>query len=115
MNKAFGFIRHTTLLFVILAGGISAVLFSVKYQVHELEDNHARLLKELDQERRALHVLNAEWATLNDPRRLQNLANEHLGLAPVPPRQVVHPDAVLDIPLRDMTFGEEAKVEEGVQ
>ncbi|MEG3618811.1 hypothetical protein V5T82_10125 [Magnetovibrio sp. PR-2] len=107
MNKAFGYIRHTTLLFVILAGGISAVLFSVKYQVHELEDNHTRLLKELDEERRALHVLHAEWATLNDPRRLETLASEHLGLEPVPPRQVVHPDAVLNIPMREMTFGEE--------
>ena len=106
MKKAFGFIRHTTLLFVILAGGISAVLFSVKYQVHELEDTHTRLLKELDEERRALHVLRAEWATLNDPRRLENLASEHLGLEPVPPRQVVRPDAVLDIPMREMTFGE---------
>ena len=115
MSKAFGFIRHTTLLFVLLAGGISAVLFSVKYQVQELEDNHTRLLKELDQERRALHVLHAEWATLNDPRRLQNLASEHLGLEPVPPRQVVRPDAVLDIPMREMTFGEDELAEEDAQ
>ncbi|MCW8916063.1 MAG: hypothetical protein OQK24_09445 [Magnetovibrio sp.] len=109
MSKRSGLMRHTTMLFVLLAGGISTVLFSVKYQVHELEDSHARLVKELGEERRALHVLNAEWATLNDPRRLELLAVEYLGLQPIPPRQVVRPDAMLDIPVRELTFGEETQ------
>ena len=78
------FLRHTTVLFLLLAGGISMVLFSVKYQVHDLESQYKRLSSELEVERRALHVLHAEWATLNDPKRIEPLASEYLGMGPVP-------------------------------
>ncbi len=112
MSKRSGFLRHTTVLFLLLAGGISMVLFSVKYQVHDLEDEHSRLVRELEDERRALHVLHAEWATLNDPARIQALASEHLNMQPIQPKDVVGADAVLDIPLRDIEFNESG---EGVQ
>jgi len=115
MSKRSGFLRHTTVLFLLLAGGISMVLFSVKYQVHDLEDEHKRLSRELDDERRALHVLRAEWATLNDPRRIQELARQHLDMQPVAPAQVVGPEAVLAIPMREIVFGEEATKREGMQ
>lgn len=117
MSKRSSLMRHTTLLFMLLAGGISMVLFSVKYQVQGLEDEHKRLSRELEDERRALHVLRAEWATLNDPRRIEELAALHLGMGPIPPAQVVGPDAVLDIPERAIVF-DEAKPDqsgEGVQ
>lgn len=104
MTKTSGLLRHTTALFLLLAAGISMVLFSVKYQVHDLEDEHKRLLRELDDEQRALHVLRAEWATLNDPKRIEELAAQHLGMVPVQPAAVVTKDAVLDIPLRDTVF-----------
>jgi len=113
MNKrsGSGFLRHTTVLFLLLAGGISMVLFSVKYQVHDLEDEHKRLVGELEDERRALHVLQAEWATLNDPRRIQVLASEHLAMTPIAPHTVVGPDAVLSIPVRELVFDEAAPAE----
>lgn len=98
--KRSSFLRHTTVLFLVLAGGISMVLFSVKYQVHDLEDEHKRLVRELDDERRALHVLRAEWATLNDPARIRTLAQDHLGLGPVAPAQVLAAEGVRAIPAR---------------
>ena len=98
--KRSSFLRHTTVLFLLLAGGISMVLFSVKYQVHDLEGEHKRLVRELDDERRALHVLRAEWATLNDPARIRLLAAEHLGLEPMSPDQVLGVDGVRAIPAR---------------
>ena len=94
------FLRHTTVLFLLLAGGISMVLFSVKYQVTDLEEEQKRFVGELDDERRALHVLRAEWATLNDPERIRELAQVHLGLVPIRPRQVVGLDGVQAIPVR---------------
>lgn len=98
--KRSSFLRHTTVLFLLLAGGISMVLFSVKYQVHDLEAEHKRLVRELDDERRALHVLRAEWATLNDPARIRTLAEDHLGLEPIRPDQVLGVDGVQAIPAR---------------
>lgn len=115
MNKRSGFMRHTTVLFLLLAGGISMVLFSVKYQVHDLEAEHKRLSNELQDERRALHVLRAEWATLNEPKRIQELAVLHLDMQPVPPVQVVGPDAMLSIPVRAIVFDEINKDGEGTR
>ena len=104
MNKRSGFLRHTTVLFLLLAGGISMVLFSVKYQVHDLEAEYSRLSTALDEESRSLHVLRAEWATLNDPKRIEELASQYLDMHPIPPRQVVGPDEMLSIPVREIVF-----------
>ena len=108
-------LRHTTVLFLLLAGGISMVLFSVKYQVHDLESQYKRLSGELEDERRSLHVLRAEWATLNDPKRIEALAAQYLDMSPVPPRHVVGPDAMLNIPVREIIFDDPAEHGEGVQ
>ena len=96
------FLRHTTALFLVLAGGLSMVLFSVKYQVHDLEAEHQRLVKELDEERRALHVLRAEWANLNDPARIKKLAEQHLGMNAMQPYQVIGMDGLKNIPLKEV-------------
>jgi len=109
MNKRSGLLRHTTVLFLLLAGGISMVLFSVKYQVHDLEAKYSRLNKELDDESRSVHVLRAEWATLNDPKRIEELASQYLDMQPIPPHQVVGPDAMLTIPVREIIFDGKAK------
>lgn len=101
-KKRTAFLRHTTALFLLLAGGISMVLFSVKYQVHDLESEHKRLSRELHDERRALHVLRAEWATLNDPERIRELAQVHLGMVPLLPQQVMGLDGVGAIPIREL-------------
>ena len=99
------FLRHTTVLFLLLAGGLSMVLFSVKYQVHDLEAEQGRLVKELDEERRSLHVLRAEWANLNDPKRIRELAHLHLGMTVTKPAQVLTLDGLRDIPLRETNVG----------
>jgi len=81
-------IRHTTLLFVLLACALSLALFSVKYQVQDLEGELSGLERSIAGERQAIHVLKAEWSHLNDPSRLDGLAREYLGMKPVAPEQV---------------------------
>ncbi len=95
------FLRYTTVLFLLLAGGISLVLFSVKYQVLDLEGTQQRLKRELGSERRALHVLRAEWAQVNNPARLRALAIKTLGMGPIRPSQVMDVGAVKAIPRRE--------------
>jgi len=81
--------RHTTLLFLLFAGALSVVLFSVKYQVQDLEQEMVGLNKSITDERQSLHVLQAEWSHLNDPDRLSSLAERLLGMKPVDPARMV--------------------------
>ena len=80
--------RRTTVLFVFLAAALSLALFSLKYQVQDLADEFAGLNRSILAERRAIHVLAAEWSYLNDPVRLGALAARHLGLRPVESEQL---------------------------
>ncbi len=80
--------QRTTVLFVFVAGALSLALFSLKYQVQDLEDEFVGLNRSILAERRATHVLEAEWSYLNDPVRLGALAARHLGLRPVESEQL---------------------------
>ncbi len=80
--------RRTTVLFILLAAALSLALFSLKYQVQDLEDEFVGLNRSISAERRAMHVLEAEWSYLNDPARLGALAARHLGLRPVESEQL---------------------------
>jgi len=82
--------RHTTLLFLLIAGAISIALFSVKYQVQDLEDELSKLNKSISLEVQSIHVLNAEWSLLNNPERLEKLARWHLGMRPITTNQMTN-------------------------
>lgn len=68
---------------------LGIILFQVKYTVLDLENMHKQLRRDIAQEYEAIHVLNAEWAYLNDPARLKTLAAKHLSLAPITGQQLV--------------------------
>ena len=74
------------ILFALLASG----LYLVKYEVQGLKDRNDALLAELEAERLAHDLLQAEWAYLNRPSRLQELADKHLKLVPMQPGQMAH-------------------------
>lgn len=82
---------------VVLIGGLAFGLFQVKHAVQRLEDELATLNRDLLASEEATHVLRAEWAYLNRPERLAELAGRHLDLAPATPRQVGGVDT---LPLR---------------
>ena len=63
-------------------------LYLVKYTVQDVQRDVAVLESELENERESLHLLNAEWAYLNRPERLQALADSHLALTPLDSRQI---------------------------
>ena len=84
--------RHTAILALLLAGALSLVLFSVKYQVQDLEEEIGQLNRSIIADQQAIHVLKAEWSHLNDPVRLRDLSVRHLGLGAVEPEQLGHLD-----------------------
>ncbi|MBY0354603.1 MAG: hypothetical protein K2Q12_02610 [Rickettsiales bacterium] len=55
----------------------------VKYVVGDVRRDVTQLEHQLAQEQIKIHVLQAEWAHLNRPERLQALGEQHLALVPV--------------------------------
>ena len=81
-------IRPATLLIALLAVSLSLTLFTVKYQVQDMEDRLVGLNRSITDDRQAIHVLKAEWSYLNEPSRLRILAERYLGLTAIDSRQV---------------------------
>ncbi len=63
-------------------------LYLVKYSVADVQRDVVKMKTELASEKESLHLLNAEWAYLNRPDRLRELADKHLDLAPLDSRQI---------------------------
>ncbi|WP_425405955.1 cell division protein FtsL [Hwanghaeella sp.] len=84
------------LVWVTLCVASGFALFSIAFAVEDLESELAAINSDIEREREALHVLEAEWTYLNRPDRIEDLANQLLPhLAPPTIEQLV---AMEDIP-----------------
>jgi hypothetical protein len=98
-------IRPGTLLWLGLVALAGFGLFQLKYRVQGQEQELAHLFRQIQNDRDQIQVLRAEWAHLNDPHRLADLARRYLDLAPVAGVQIVRFDA---LPPRPTPMVEEA-------
>ena len=80
--------RGMTILWILLSGAVVVSLFTLKYQVQELEKELAGLNRQIYENQESIHVLKAEWTYLLDPTRLRELAEKHLNMRSVQPNQV---------------------------
>ncbi|MBW7851165.1 MAG: energy transducer TonB [Rhodospirillales bacterium] len=87
-------IRGMTALWTALAVIIGIGLFLLKYEVSELHSELAGINQEIYDNKEAIHVLKAEWSYLNDPDRLRDLNDRHLGLVPIPPARIASLDTL---------------------
>ncbi len=88
--------KRRSIIIVTVALGVAAIgLYELKYKVAQLEADAARLAGELAKERQAIHVLSTDWAYLNRPEYLAELAEEHLDLVPLDADRIV---AAQDLP-----------------
>lgn len=81
--------RRSTTLFCLLALLVSFILFKVKYEVVEIEQRLSQTLKQIQREEETIHILRAEWSHLNEPQRLQKLAEAYLDIGPIKTDQIV--------------------------
>ncbi|HTI88005.1 MAG TPA: hypothetical protein VL966_15480 [Alphaproteobacteria bacterium] len=88
---------RATLFWSFLAALVGFGLFHVKYQVQALEDRLAKLNRDIVREQAQVHVLRGEWAYLNRPERIEELASRHLQLAPPKATQI---GSIADLPMR---------------
>lgn len=58
-------------------------LTRVKYAVGDVKRDVHQLEQQLEEEQAKMHVLQAEWAHLTRPERLEALNEQHLALIPV--------------------------------
>jgi hypothetical protein len=89
--------RPSTVLWIALAGGVGVGVYQLKHRVQALEDDLFRLNRSIVQEQDSIHVLRAEWAYINQPQRLEALAQRHLSMQVMTPTQM---GQVADLPRR---------------
>lgn len=87
-------IRLGTLLWLALVAIAGFSVFKVSYHVQAQEQELTRLDHQIQRDRDEIQVLHAEWAHLNEPDRLADLAKRHLDLAPVAGIQIVRFDVL---------------------
>ncbi len=63
-------------------------LYMVKYKVRAIKSEVAAAERQLIEEKRNLHVLNAEWTYLNQPARLRALSAKYLDVKPIRGQQI---------------------------
>lgn len=100
--------RRMMILATITLGVAAVGVYELKYDVAQLEADAARLAGELAKERQALHVLATDWAYLNRPEYLAELAEEHLDLVPMDADRIV---AAHDLPRRIPPTSELAEID----
>ena len=77
-----------TVLWACLAGLMGSTLFFIKHEVKDLEGRLASVHHDIQRNQEDIHVLKAEWSFLNDPTRLHDLAERHLGMKQMGPTQI---------------------------
>jgi hypothetical protein len=91
MMRTFNVLAVATLI------GSATAAYSVKYETILVSEKMRKRELELQREKDAIAVLQAEWQVLNRPARLQALAPPEAGMQPLSARQIIR---VADIPQR---------------
>ncbi len=89
--------RLTGILGLVVAAVAALFLFTVKQEVRQMEDDLRAVHRDILDQQEAIQVLETEWSYLNQPARIADLAQRHLGLQPISATRIVRLD---DLPLR---------------
>lgn len=81
-------IRLGTFVWLAILTMIGVGLYQVELGVLAKESELKQINRQIDANREATHVLEAEWSYLNDPTRLADLARRYTDLAPATPTQI---------------------------
>ncbi len=87
----------TTFLWLSLTIFISLALYHTSYKTEELDRSLRALNRQIEAERRSLHVLKAEYVFLTNPSRIEEVARKHLALQPTQPRQITQLSRLKDV------------------
>jgi len=91
-------IRLASLFWLALVAATGFATFKVKYAVKDIEEELNRVRKQTVAEHQEIHLLRAEWTTLNQPERLADLNRRILSLTALAPKQLQR--TIEDVALR---------------
>jgi hypothetical protein len=91
-------IRLGTFIWLALLTLIGVGLYQVELGVLAKEAELKQINRQIDANREAMHVLDAEWSYLNDPTRLADLARRYTDLTPATPTQIADFDRLAPRP-----------------
>lgn len=91
-------IRWSDLMCCALIVAASYGLYMVKWEVHDLRRYNHEVEEQISQQKEALDILGAEWAYLNRPNRLRDLAVKYLALQPEAGQQMVDIAKLAEVP-----------------
>jgi hypothetical protein len=93
-------IRLASLFWLALVAATGFATFKVKYAVQDIEEELNRVRKQTVAEHQEIHLLRAEWTTLNQPERLADLNRRILSLTALAPKQLQR--TIEDVALRSL-------------
>ena len=79
-------------LLIAVVSGIG--MFMLKYRVIEKEEELARIHRQIAFDKREIHMLKGDWASLNDPERLRTLVEQQTNYRPIKADQVINSEWV---------------------
>lgn len=89
--------RVINLLVIAALFAAASYVYKIKFESTRQAERIAKLRTEIRQEQDTIATLRAEWARLDSPMRIQELAGRHLALRPINPRQF---DSLRNLPER---------------
>lgn len=81
--------RKLTVVALCMSVIVCVALFDLKSRVTALDRELQQVRREIMATTQTVHILQAEWAHLNQPDVLNQLATEHTALAPIDAEQLV--------------------------
>lgn len=89
-------IRALNIVLVLAVIGASVGLYDIKYRAELVERRVQTIEKKIASEQESIRVLRAEWSYLNQPERLQELAQRYTKLEPLQASQI---GTIADVPM----------------
>ena len=81
-------LRITALVYMACFASLAMGVYLIKYSVQNIQRDVVIARDSLSHEQESLHLLKAEWAYLNRPERLRQLAERHLDLVPLDSKKI---------------------------
>ncbi|MFN3892218.1 MAG: hypothetical protein ACK4MV_17635 [Beijerinckiaceae bacterium] len=98
-------VRWLNVIAVLALLGSAVYAYRTKYETIFYAEQIAKLKNQNQRERDAIAVLEAEWAHLTRPTRIQSLADQHLDLKQLSVDQIVQVTDLPDQPPRQDSIG----------
>ena len=83
-----------SILWIMFTLVIGSYYFVLTNNVQNLEKQLAEINRDIENDIRDIHILEADWSELNNPERLKNLAGKYISLDFIKPEQIINYSAL---------------------